>query len=316
MAWSRSACCPVRSNRVRSAVPRLDRYPGRSGWSAGVASTASWPSGDGLVQVRLLPGALEPGPQRDPEVGQASGPVGVVGRGGVDGLGEPGDGLVQVRLLPGALEPGLQRVPEVGQVSGPVGVVGRGGVDGLRPSGDGLVQVRLLPGALEPGLQRGPEVGQAPGPVGVVGRGGVDGLRTGGDGLVQVRLLPGALEPGPQRVPEVGQASRAGRGGRPGWRRRPRGARVMAWSRSACCPVRPNRVRSAAPRLDRHPGRSGWPAGVASTASGEQGDGLVQVRLLPGALEPGPQRDPEVGQVHGPVGVVGRGGVDGLPAER
>ena len=81
MAWSRSACCPVRPNRACSAVPRLDSIAGRSGWSAGVASTASRLTGEGLVQVRLLPGAPEPGPQRGPEVGQHRGPVGVVGSG-------------------------------------------------------------------------------------------------------------------------------------------------------------------------------------------------------------------------------------------
>ena len=271
MAWSRSACCPVRPNRAS---------------------------------------------QRDPEVGQVPGPVGVVGRGGVDGLLAGGDGLVQVRLLPGALEPDPQRVPEVGQPPGPVGVVGRGGVDGLGQSGDGLVQVRLLPGALEPGLQRACR-GWTASPA---GRGGRPGWRRRPRWPVVMAWSRSACCPVcSNRVcsafPRLDRYL-----GRSGW---PAGVastasenRVMAWSRSACCPVRPNRVRSALPRLDRYPGRSGWPAGVASTASWPAVMACVQVRLLPGALEPGPQRVAEVGQVPGPVGVAGRGGVDGLAGRR
>ena len=269
--------------------PEVGQHPGRSGWSAGVASTASWRAVMAWSRSASCPVRSNRVCSAMPEVGQVSGPVGVVGRGGVDGLREPGDGLVQVRLLPGAPEPGPQRGPEVGQPLGAVGVVGRGGVDGLPADGDGLVQVRLLPGALEPGLQRDPEVGEYLGRSGWSAGGGVGGLGEPGDGLVQVRLLPGALEPGLQRVPEVGQHRRpvgvAGRGGVDGL-----ASLAMAWSRSACCPVRPNRVCSAAPRLDRYMGRSGWSAGVASTASVSRGDGLVQVRQLPGALEPGLQR--------------------------
>ena len=40
----------------------------------------------------------------------------------------------------------------------------------------------------------------------------------------------------------------------------------MAASRSAAAPVRPNRARSAFPRLDRYMARSGWSVGVACTA--------------------------------------------------
>ena len=120
MAWSRSACCPVRPNRACSAAPRLDR----------------------------------------------SRPAGVVGRGGVGRLGESGDGLVQVRLLPGAPNRACSAFPRLDSIAG-------------------------------------------------------------------------------RSAWSAGVASAASEN------------RVMAWSRSACCPVRPNRACSAAPRLDRYPGRSG-----------------------------------------------------------
>ena len=78
----------------------------------------------------------------------------------------------------------------------------------------------------------------------LVGRGGIDRLPADRDGLIQVRQLPGAPEPGLSARPEAGQI--AGRSGwSAGWRRPPPGRRAMAWSRSACCPVRSNRVHNA-----------------------------------------------------------------------
>ena len=87
------------------------------------------PGRDARVQVRQLPGALEPGPQRGPQVGQDRWPVGVAGR-AASAASAGRVTAVQVRLLPGALEPGLQRQPQVGQ-DAPVGVAGRGGRDRL-----------------------------------------------------------------------------------------------------------------------------------------------------------------------------------------
>ena len=75
-----------------------------------------------------------------------------------------------------------------------------------------------------------------------------------------------------------------------------------AWSRSACCPVRSNRARSA-PRgwTATRAGRGGRP-GVASTASESRVIAWSRSASCPVRSEPGPQRGPEVGQVPGRSG--------------
>ena len=161
MAWSRSACCPVRPNRPASALPRLDSITGRSGSPGGTASAASDSRVMAWSRSACCPVRPNRARQRVAEVGQHRRPVGVAGRGGVGRLGQSGDGLVQVRLLPGAPEPAPQR-----DRRGSAQITGRSGWSAgmafgrLLAGGDGLVQVRLLPGAPEPGPQRGPEVGQ------------------------------------------------------------------------------------------------------------------------------------------------------------
>ena len=89
-------------------------------------------------------------------------------------------------------------------------------------------------------------------------------------------------------------------------------SRVMAWSRSACCPVLPEPGQQREPQVGQvlvPVGVVGW--GGLDRLSDER-DGLFLVLLLPRSLEPGLQHSPEVGEVPGPVGVVGRGGADRL----
>ena len=132
MAASRSAAAPVRPNRVCSAVPRLDRYMARSGWSAGVACTASLQRPRWRRRGPPPPRCARTGSRSAvPRLDRYRGTVGVVGGGGLHGLLPGLDGGVEVCRLPGALEPGPQRVPEVGQDAGAVGVVGGGGLHGL-----------------------------------------------------------------------------------------------------------------------------------------------------------------------------------------
>ena len=215
---------------------------------------------------------------------------------------------------PGALEPGPQRGPEVGQVPGAVGVVGGGGLHGLaarprwRRPGRPCAPVRsnrarsAVPRLDRYAARSGWSAGVA-----------CDGLRRLG------WRRPGRLPP---RCARTGRAARSrgwtgtrrGRGGRRGWPAWPAGRRRWRASRSPAAPVRSNRVRSAFPRLDRYAARSGWSAGVACTASRRRSMAASRSVRRPGALEPGVQRGPEVGQVPGAVGVVGGGGLHGLLA--
>ena len=104
--------------------------------------------GDCPVQVRQLSGALEPDPQRGPEVGQIPRPVGVAGRGGGDGLTEVSDGNLEELDITGPLVVPDQGSPAVGQIPRPVGVAGRGGGDGLTEVSDGNLEELDITGPL------------------------------------------------------------------------------------------------------------------------------------------------------------------------
>ena len=264
IARSRSAAPPVRSNRLAARSRGWTGTWAGRGDRRGVAATAGLADGDRPVQIGRAARALEPGPQRDPEVGQVHGPVGVVGRGGGHRLPRrrrsPGPGRLR---CPGALEPGLQR-----ERRGWTGTwAGRGGRPGWPP----------------------------PPP------------RT----TSMARSRSAAL---PVRSNRVRSASpRLDRYmGRSGWSAgvaaTASSKRVMARSRSAIAPLRWNRLAARSRGWTGVTARSGWSGGVAATASSTDVDRPVQVGRAARALEPGLQREPEVGQEDGPVGVVGRGG--------
>ena len=71
----------------------------RSGWSAGVACTASLHGVMAASRSACRPGALEPGLQCVPEVRQVRGAVGVVGGGGLHGLLPGLDGGVEIGTM-------------------------------------------------------------------------------------------------------------------------------------------------------------------------------------------------------------------------
>ena len=69
----------------------------------------------GLLEVVQPPAAGIAGAQPDPQVGQARGAVGGVGRGGIQRLLIVDDGGIQVLQPPAAGIAGAQPVPQVGQ---------------------------------------------------------------------------------------------------------------------------------------------------------------------------------------------------------
>ena len=83
-------------------------------------------------------------------------------------------------------------------------------------------------------------------------------------------------------------------------------AAVIAASRSPSRPVRLNRARSAAPRLDRYPARSRWPVGVTSTACWQA---VIAASRSPSRpVRSNRIRSADLG-VPGVASVAGRGGV-------
>ena len=347
MASSRFVGRPARSNLVCSAAPRLESiWPvGRPGGvavrpAAAMASfrsacrcaaepesctrprlaqvhwparLVSWRNVDRIAeQVMALsrsatPGAPEPGLQHVPETGQGGGGSGVADRDGGDGFPVDGDGFIQIRrACPVRRTGACSAFPRLDRRRGRKGWPREGMSTASRFAAMASSRSVGWPGPLEPGPQRGPEVGQHRGPRGLASRRSVDGFPVKGDGLIQSPVARCART-GPAMRPRGWTASRAARAGQPGVPATTSRNKVMVSSRSASCPVRPNRA-STRGRRDTRSARSGRP-GFRRPPPGT-GDGLVQIRQLPGLPEPGPQPVPRFD------GVPGRARMAGLGAAR
>ena len=236
--------------------------------------------------------------QGGPEVGQEHGAVGVAGGGGGDRVPAGLDRLGQHGGVPGPLGQPLQGVAEVGQVPGAVGVAGGGGGDGVPAACTASASTAVSPVRSNSAAGRA-EVGQA-GVGGVVGGGGGDRVPAGLDRLGQQRGVPGPLGQRPQGDAEVGQdpgaAGVVGRGGGDGV---PAGLDRLGQQRGVPGPF--GQPLQGGAEVGQDPARSGWPAGVAATASRRSGPPRSAGRY-PRALGQQLQGGPEIGQGRGASG--------------
>ena len=175
--------------------------------------------------------------------------------------GEDGQGLLSVRRLPGKAEPGPGCVARRGRPGSLVRPAtarqGGAGSGTRRPARPARVSCPSGGGTASWSRVRDASPGED------------------GQGLVSVRRLPGKAEPGPGRV---------ARRGWPGSRVRPAVARQGGAGSGTRRPARPARVSCPSGG-----GPTSW-SRVRDASPGEDGQGLVSVRRLPGKAEPGPGR--------------------------